>query len=138
MHQPVKASLLVTRKYVAQIQEEVHMHTEYCIHIIEYDSTLYVGMTRKQNGSPIPPIHYSFAKYRLWTSIKSKPAFRSRSQLIIEIIKLQASGKNVIEVTNWQKVKKLKGQNVGLLIFLYIFFNKATKVLAGAMVLIFT
>ena len=33
--------------------------------IIECDSTLYVGMTRKQNGGPIPRIHCSFAKYRL-------------------------------------------------------------------------
>ena len=63
--------------------------------IIECDSTLYVGMTREQNGSSIPSIHYSFAKYRLWTSIKSKPAFRSPSKLIIEIIKLLAIGKNL-------------------------------------------
>ena len=33
--------------------------------IIECDSTLYVGMTRKQNGGPIPRIHCSFAKSRL-------------------------------------------------------------------------
>ena len=71
--------------------------------------------------------------------IKSKPTFRSRSQLIIEIIKLQASGKNVVEVANRRKVKKLKGQNFGLLILLlYIFFNKATEVSAGVMVLIIT
>ena len=95
-------------------------------------------MTRKQNGGPIPPIHYSFAKYRLWTSIKSKPAVRSCSRLIIEIIKLQASGKNVVEVANRRKVKKLKGQNFRLLLLLYIFFNKATEVSARAMVLIFT
>ena len=75
--------------------------------IIECDSTLYVGMTQKQNGGPILPIHYSFAKYRLRTSIMSKTAFRSRSQLIIEIIKLLASGKNVVEVANRRKVKIL-------------------------------
>ena len=31
---------------------------------MECDSTLYVGgMMQKQSGGPIPPIHYSFAKY---------------------------------------------------------------------------
>ena len=41
----------------------------YCgglILIIECDSTLYVGMTRKQNGGPIPPIHYNFAKNHIY------------------------------------------------------------------------
>ena len=41
----------------------------YCgglILIIECDSTLYVGMTHKQNGGPIPPIHYNFAKNRIY------------------------------------------------------------------------
>ena len=83
------------------------------------------------------PYTSSFTKYRLWTSIKSKPAFRSHSRLIIEIIKLQESGKNLVEVASRRKVKNLKGQNFGLLL-LYIFFNKATEVSVGAMVLIFT
>ena len=33
--------------------------------IIKCDSTLCVWMTRKQNGSPISCMHYSFAKYHL-------------------------------------------------------------------------
>ena len=82
----------------------VHLFTS--VYIIECDRTLHVGMTRKQNGGPIPLIHYSFAKYHLWTGSKPKPALRSLSHLIIEVIKLLISGKNVVEVASPRKVKK--------------------------------
>ena len=112
------------------------------MYIIECDSTLYVGMTRKQNGGPIPRIHCSFAKSRLWTGIKPKRTFRSHFRLILEIKQLLTSEKKVVEVANRRKVKKIKGQIFGLLllllILLYIFFNEVTEVSAGAMVLILT
>ena len=68
--------------------------------IIECDSTLYVGMTRKQNGGPIPRIHCSFAKSRLWTGIKPKRTFRSHFRLVLEIKQLLTSKKKVVEVAN--------------------------------------
>ena len=75
----------------------------FCINfvcIIDCDSTLYVGMTRKQNGRLRPRIHYSFVRYHLWTGIKPKPAFRNRSLPIIEVVKLLISRKNMYEVVN--------------------------------------
>ena len=57
-------------------------------------------------------------------------------RLILEVIKLLTSEKNVIEVANRRKVKK--GGIFGRLLLLYMFFNKATEVSAGAMVLILT
>ena len=83
-------------------------------------------------------VHCSFAKSHLWTGIKPKRAFRSHFRLILEIKQLLTSEKMVVEVANRRKVKKIKGQIFGLLLLLYIFFNKATEVSAGAMVLILT
>ena len=80
----------------------------------ECDSTLYAGMTQKQNGKPIPPIHYSFAKYHLWKGIKPKRAFRSHFRLIRAVTKLLTSEKNVDEVANWRKIIKIKDQISGL------------------------
>ena len=41
------------------------MYILHIIHIIECDSTLYVGMTQKQNGGPIPRI-YIYMQYLLY------------------------------------------------------------------------
>ena len=60
----------------------MYILAKFVFHIIECDSTLYVGMTRKQNGGPIPPIHYSFTKYRLWKGIKPKRTLSSLFRLI--------------------------------------------------------
>ena len=76
--------------------------------IIQCNNTLYVEMTEKQNGHPIPCIHFSLARYRLWTGIKAKPAFRSHSWLIKEVRKLLTRGEDIDEVVNQQKVKKVK------------------------------
>ena len=59
--------------------------------------------------------------------------------MILEIKQFLTSEKKVVEVANRRKVKKIKGQIFRLLLLLlYIFFNKATEVSAGAMVLILT
>ena len=74
------------------------------IRIIECDSTLYVGMTRKNMAALYHAYITDSPKYCLWTHIEPEPALRSRSLLILDVRLLQVERTRL----KWQTGKRSK------------------------------
>ena len=76
------------------------------VHIIEYGSTLYVGMAQKKYGCPIKRVQYLMFKTLLWMYSEAFMSHTSHSRVFLSTTRLLALIETITGVPKRQFAKR--------------------------------